>query len=697
MRPALKGVGANEGTYVMGSIRKRGAIAALALMLPAVADAQDATQILPPIDVWATRTGTGIVGAANSVITAQDIARSPGTTIQDVLSREAGIQTWSTTGGNNGATTTVDLRGFGATASSNTLFLLNGRRLNDIDLLGVDLSMLPKDSIERIEITRGNSGAVLYGGGAVGGVINIITKTGVALPPTARIETAAGSFNQREVNGSAAVSHGPFAASVFANGVDSNGYRVNSALRQRNVVGDLRYTGSEGAAWANIIADDQHLGLPGARLVDQAAGINQLVTDRRGATTPNAFADKTGEGLTLGVSRRFGNSLEVIVDGNLRRKDQKAFSSLFGFDTSDARGLTSAAITPRAIIDAAIAGMPTKVIAGVDYYNSELEAKRSVQLSDPPIHTYDLRQQSLGAYAQQTLAVLSTTDLSWGGRIEQMRLNARDQFDPTAPGAFPPFDAQAVALDRSETNHALHFGFEHRFSPALAVFGRVARSFRTPNVDERIGVNAFPVDFSLKTQTSRDIEGGLRGRFGRFAWQASVYDMKLTNEILFIPFPPIGANINLDPTHRYGVEAAASYDVTDTVHLKGAVAYTRAKFREGIYAGNDVPLVSRWSGNIGVSADLYKKYAVFDAVLRVVGDRRMDNDQANFQPLIPAHATVDIRLGGEVRNLFWSVSVQNLFDALYFDYAVASSATFGRYNAYPLPGRTFLLRAGVTF
>jgi iron complex outermembrane receptor protein len=88
---------------------------------------------------------------------------------------------------------------------------------------------------------------------------------------------------------------------------------------------------------------------------------------------------------------------------------------------------------------------------------------------------------------------------------------------------------------------------------------------------------------------------------------------------------------------------------------------------------------------------------VFDAVLRYVGDRRMDNDQANFQPLIPAHTTVDVRLGGQVQKLFWSVQVQNLFNALYFDYAVASSATFGRYNAYPLPGRTFLVKAGVTF
>jgi iron complex outermembrane receptor protein len=670
-------------------------VSLLTLLLAQAAGAQDNTQVLPTVDVWATRTGTGIIGASSSVITAEDIARSPGMTLQEVLSREAGIQTWSTSGGKNGAGTTVDLRGFGATASSNTLVLLNGRRLTDIDLSGVDLSTITRESIERIEITRGNSGGVLYGDGAVGGVINIITKTGVALPPTARVEGGFGSFNQHEINGSAAASHGPFAVAVFANGVNSDGYRVNDYVRQRNAVGDLRYTGDEGKAWLNIAGDDQHLGLPGARLVDQSAGINELLTDRRGATTPNAFSSKTGEILTLGVSRMFGQNVELILDGNLRRKDQTIFSSLFGFDASDARELTTASITPRAIIDAQIFGMPTKVTTGVDYYNSALEAKRSVELNDPPFHTYNLRQQSTGIYAQQTTGVLPTTDLSWGGRLQQTRLSAHDRFDPAAPGG--AFDAQATPLDSVETNYALHFGFEHRFSPALAVFGRVARSFRTPNVDERIGVNAFPVDFDLKTQTSRDIEGGVRGRIGAFEWQSSVYEMWLNNEILFIPFPPIGANINLDPTRRFGVENSASYQVTDSVSLKGALTYTRATFREGIYAGNDVPLVSSWTGNVGLSADLYGKFAVFDAVLRYVGERRMDNDQANFQPLIPAHTTMDVRLGGQVQNLFWSVAVQNLFNVLYFDYAVASSATFGRYNAYPLPGRTFIVKAGATF
>ena len=666
------------------------ALVALGGLTASAAVAQ--TTVLPTVDVWASRTDTGITGASTSVITAQDIARSPGVTIQDLLSREAGVQTLSTSGAKNGAGTTVDLRGFGATAVSNTVVLLNGRRLTDIDLSGIDFSTIPRDSIERIEITRGNSGAVLYGDGAVGGVINIITKTGVDRPPSARVEAGFGSFNQRELNASTSASHGPFAVSVATNAVNSDGYRVNDYVRQRNALADLRYTGSDGKAWLNFASDDQHLGLPGARLVTLTS--SELDSDRRGATTPTAFSKKSGNSLTFGVSRQVGQGVELILDGNLRRKDQTVFSSLFGFDTSDVRTLTGGSVTPRAIIDGRLLGMPTKITAGFDYYNSSLEARRSVALSDPAYDKYNLNQQSVAAYWQQTLAVAPSTDLSWGGRLQRTKLTASDVYDPTAPGAF---SAQPTPLDTSETNHALHFGAEHRFSPGLAVFGRVGRSFRTPNVDERIGVNAFPVDFKLKTQTSFDVEAGVRGRVGPLEYQSSVYQMLLNNEILFIPFPPIGANVNLDPTKRVGVENATTLHLSDDLRLKGGLTYTRATFREGIYAGNDVPLVSRWTGNAGLSWNIYGKLAVFDAVVNFVGARRMDNDQANFQPTIPAHTTVDLRLGGEYQHLFWSASVQNLFDVQYFDYAVASSATYGRYNAYPLPGRTFMVKAGLTY
>jgi iron complex outermembrane receptor protein len=427
-------------------------------------------------------------------------------------------------------------------------------------------------------------------------------------------------------------------------------------------------------------------------LVDPSIGINLMETDRRGATTPTAYGTKNNTSLTLGVSRIVAPGFELILDGNLRRKEQTVFSSLTGFTTSDQRVLTTASLTPRVVIDGRILGAPTKATVGIDFYDSSMTAKRSTEVTDPPFHTYDLKQQTLAAYWQEVINVQPSTDITFGARMQQTRLSARDRFDATAPGG--AFELPATPLDSTEVQHALNLGFEHRFSTMFAVFGHVARAFRTPNVDDRIG-SAFPVDFNLKTQTSQEAEGGFKAKIGAFDWQTSIYGMLLNNEIMFNPVT--FANINLDPTKRFGVENSATYRVTEGVRLKGAATYTEAKFREGINTGNEVPLVAKWSGSLGLSWDIYQKYVVFDGVVRWVGNRRMDNDQPNLQPTIPAYTTVDVRLGGEVKNFFWSLSVQNLFNAMYYDYAVASTATLGRYNAYPLAGRTFMARAGATF
>src|SRR5262249_33009933 len=239
--------------------------------------------------------GTIVTGASTTVITRTDLARSPGQTVQDVLAREPGIQVTSLFGSVNGARSTVDMRGFGATGALNTLVLINGRRLNDVDLASIDLSVIPVDSIERIEITRGSSGGVLYGDGAVGGVINIVTRNGVNQPFSGRVQGQVGSYRYGEADASFSGSNGPFAASVAGNAISSGGYRSNNQLHQQNVVGDFRWNDGQGTgAYFNLSGNDQHLGLPGGRRVSALANINEVATDPRGAATPFDYSNMQG-------------------------------------------------------------------------------------------------------------------------------------------------------------------------------------------------------------------------------------------------------------------------------------------------------------------------------------------------------------------------------------------------------------------
>ena len=108
------------------------------------------------------------VPANVTVITAKDLEKRHVFSLREALEREAGIYVSPTADVKDGLT----LRGFGST---NILVMYNGQQLNNSFDGGVNWDSIPLDNIERVEIVRG-AGSSLYGGHAVAGVINIITK-----------------------------------------------------------------------------------------------------------------------------------------------------------------------------------------------------------------------------------------------------------------------------------------------------------------------------------------------------------------------------------------------------------------------------------------------------------------------------------------------------------------------------------------
>jgi len=682
--------------------------------------------VLPEIAVSWTRLNSGMVGTSNSVITSQDIERSPAQNLPDILSREVGIQVQHLLSSTNGSRDAVDLRGFGAFAQSNVLILVNGRRYQDFDLQGFDFSSIPLNSIERIEITRGNSSTVLYGDGAIGGSINIVLKKGSSASAANRVDALAGSFKYWEGRASAAVTSGPWSIGAFGNAINSDGYRVNSALRQRNINATLNYATPNLGAYFTVAGDRQYQGLP--------AGLNNLpgnfpytLDTPWQSNTPLDWGKKQSINFAAGFNATLSPGVELIVDGGVRRKFQQAqfFNYLdpttFLYNLSAASPMnyvdtvmTTTSVTPRFDISHQLFGVPNRLFTGIDFYNTQYNSDRPTAPGLVPVHSYDIRQTTAAFYAMNTMSLRPDTDISIGGRIQRNAVNARDTYnavnDPNA--GFYANNPQIPPLDQGEWQWAAHLGLEHRINSTIAVFARVARAFRLANADERVGAGGpfvFTVPtFDLQTQTSYDIEGGVRIDSGPFSLQSSVYLMRLNNEIHFLP--AVAVDINLDPTQRIGWETSALYQFNNSVRARGGVTYTNATFREGPFAGNEIPLVSLWSGYAGLTWDIVRELLTLDVTGRFFGPRRMDNDQANIQPLIPGQATIDLKLAGRYDHFFWSASVLNLLDKHYFDYAIASGGiaggpffppglppTIGLYNAFPLTGRTFLIQTGATF
>lgn len=145
--------------------------------VPAFADAAPATdETVEEIVVTGTRLAVPLdqIGQSVSVITAADIQARQQAQVFDALQLVPGIQTQRS--GPIGTTSTVFVRG---APSQQTLVVQDGIVLNSLAATsgGFNFANFDTSDVERIEVIRGAQ-STIYGSDAIGGVINIITKTG---------------------------------------------------------------------------------------------------------------------------------------------------------------------------------------------------------------------------------------------------------------------------------------------------------------------------------------------------------------------------------------------------------------------------------------------------------------------------------------------------------------------------------------
>ena len=191
-------------------------LAVAASLFPVASVAQPASAGRPPLlsetVVTATRSEQLLSSALphTTTITRQDIERSQASDLVTLLQREAGLQRTQT--GGIGTNSSLFLRG---AASLETLVLIDGIAQNKQDASGaVSLEHIMLESVERVEIVRGNVSAI-YGSGAIGGVIQIFTRTGTRTPTaTVSLELGPRSFNKLAGGFSTSVGDTAFTANV---------------------------------------------------------------------------------------------------------------------------------------------------------------------------------------------------------------------------------------------------------------------------------------------------------------------------------------------------------------------------------------------------------------------------------------------------------------------------------------------------
>ncbi len=130
--------------------------------------------------------------AANTVFTRADIQRLQARSVPELLRRVPGV-----TVGSAGGLLSLSLRG---TGTAQTLVLLDGQRISSATSGFARLDYLAIDNIERVEVIRGPRSS-LYGADAIGGVIQIFTRSGEpGVKPEIRLAAGSDQTFQRSLN-----------------------------------------------------------------------------------------------------------------------------------------------------------------------------------------------------------------------------------------------------------------------------------------------------------------------------------------------------------------------------------------------------------------------------------------------------------------------------------------------------------------
>lgn len=276
------------------------------------------------ITVTATRVPTRVsdVVADITVIDREQLDRAAGRTLVELLAQQPGLQ-FSSNGG-LGKSSSLFIRGLEA---RHTLLLVDGVRLYSATLGTPSFDNLPLEAIDRIEIVRGPMSA-LYGSGAVGGVVQVFTRSG-AQGLTAQAKAVLGTHGFAQTSAGVAFGDSTFNAAAQVQHVDDKGFSATNASVPfgsynpdrdgfRQTGGSLRLAWKPTAQWDVLALALQSRGVTG--LDDGPAGEAR-------AELKNRVASLTVRGQVLdGWTTRLGAAQSVDLYNTLA--SASAFATL---------------------------------------------------------------------------------------------------------------------------------------------------------------------------------------------------------------------------------------------------------------------------------------------------------------------------------------------------------------------------------
>lgn len=655
----------------------------------------------------------------------EQIESKPFQSLSDVLKNEPGVTllrdgVWGTE---------VSIRGLNR---ENVVTLIDGNRIATSTDIAARLSMINADDVDRIEVIKGASSSI-YGSGATGGIVNIITKNPMLYDKFSMNGNVSTGYNS--VNNLSSWSGSLYSGDSFWSSKISGSYRkaqntqtpagelLNSQFKDYSFTGTLNVfpllNHKFNVDYQLFKAED--VGIPGASVFPNSAEVRYPYEKRELISAGYEILNLSRVFYKLFAKYSY-QFIERDVE-NIPHTVQNVAAS----GTTPAKRVSVLKITPHAdhknnnlqIQANLLLTENNYLMFGLDYwdrsYNGHREKYQLIQVlnsqgsvvnsinktvGEKPLP--DSKYKSLGIFIQdESQLIKDKLNLSLGTRIDKIIVDGEQTFNPIYEvvndviNYFP--SGQIVIWDKINTvnySYSGNVGLKYSATPNLDLTLSLGLSFRSPSLEERFqyidqGSYVRVGDPNLKSEEGTSADVGVRYYSSDLKIISSFFYNYFNNLVTEIPGTFEGRNAfiktNIGKARMYGFDLHADYNFYNDNIFYATASYVKG---DDITSNGHLPEIAPLNGSIGIRLNMLEKLnanissTVFSSQKKV----------ASGEITTPGYAYFDFYLNAGsfyIGSLDYSVSagVENVFNKEYRNHL---STTRG--SIMIEPGRNFFIK-----
>ncbi|WP_291259297.1 TonB-dependent receptor [Fusobacterium sp.] len=530
-------------------------IALLSLIISAVAYGADIELGKSVISATGFETAQKDTVKNVSVVTAQEIEEKNYQSVTDVLKDIPSVNVIG-----DSSSPKIDMRGQGKdNADSNVQILIDGVTINTIDSShgSTPLNTVAVENIERIEVIPGG-GAILYGSGTRGGIINIITKTGAGYQGGS-IGAEYTSYSTKKGNVSYGTTLGKLGVSVDYLDERYKGFRDEDESDNKNFQTTLNYDLAEDKKLAFKYLRFEEKGTYPTSLTRKQINEDREQSGYASGILPSEKEIKKNE-FSLKYEQKINDKIDFNIltsyhDMNMVTHEYKDMNQVMDMDD------TRIAVKPKMRVKYR---ENDELIFGYDYVKAKLDRKSTGFIKADANLTKETN--SLFVLNKNNFGKLEFTQ---GFRYEYADYNLYRKYNK-------------LLIDKtvSEDNFALEFVTNYLYSDTGNIYARIERGFTSPKPTD-----LFDRENNQYTLNNLESEKYLTYEIGARDY---IYDSLVgitgfyttTEDEIYKDTHGINFNFkNIGKTERYGVELSAE-QYFDKLTLREGYSYIKTKIKE---------------------------------------------------------------------------------------------------------------------